>query len=107
MDNFEYTFKSANPKAQALMTDEFYWSPIEETAPFGSDDGSDAAYGFREWRLSNKTTSPVIYLKDLIARWQYPFFDYNKMDTTKIKEYITFSLPKPTHILPSAHVAGL
>ncbi|HSV11878.1 MAG TPA: hypothetical protein VLI68_13975, partial [Hanamia sp.] len=45
MDNFEYTFKSANPKAQALMTDEFYWSPIEETAPFGSDDGSDAAYG--------------------------------------------------------------
>jgi uncharacterized protein YfeS len=89
MNNFEYTFKSANPKAQALMTDEFYWSPIEETAPFGSDDGSDAAYGFREWRLSNKTTSPVIYLKDLIARWQYPFFDYNEMDTTKIKEYIT------------------
>jgi len=88
MDNFEFTFKSANPKAQALMTDEFYWSPIEETAPFGSDDGSDAAYGFREWRLSNKTTSPLIYLKDLIARWQYPFFDYNEMDTTKIKEYV-------------------
>ena len=90
MDNFEYTFKSANPKAQALMTDEFYWSPIEETAPFGSDDGSDAAYGFREWRLLNKTTSPETYLKDLIARWQYPFFDYNEMDTTKIKEYLNY-----------------
>jgi hypothetical protein len=24
MDNFEYTFKSAHPKAQALMTDEFF-----------------------------------------------------------------------------------
>ena len=90
MDNFEYTFKSANPKAQALMTDEFYWSPIEETAPFGSDDGSDAAYGFRQWRLLNKTTSPETYLKDLIARWQYPFFDYNEMDTTKIKEYLNY-----------------
>ena len=89
MDNFEYSFKSAHPKAQALMTDEFYWSPIEETAPFGSDDGSDAAYGFRQWRLLNKTSSPVTYLKDLIASWQYPFFDYNEMDTTKIKEYIS------------------
>ncbi len=89
MDNFEYSFKSAHPQAQILMPDEFYWSPIEETAPFGSDDGSDAAYGFRQWRLLNKTTSPVIYLKDLIAGWQYPFFDYNEMDTTKIKEYIT------------------
>jgi uncharacterized protein YfeS len=90
MDNFQYTFKSAHSKAQALMTDEFYWSPIEETAPFGSDDGSDAAYGFRQWRLLNKTTSPVTYLKDLIARWQYPFFDYNEMDTTKIKEYLNY-----------------
>lgn len=89
MDNFQYTFKSAHPKAQALMTDEFFWSPIEETAPCGSDDGSDAAYGFRQWRLVNKTTSPVSYLKDLIERWQYPYFDYNEMDTTKIKEYIT------------------
>jgi uncharacterized protein YfeS len=92
MDNFQYTFKSAHPKAQALMTDEFYWSPIEETAPFGSDDGSDAAYGFRQWRLDNKTTSPVTYLKDLIARWQYPFFDYNEMDTIKIKEYLNYKI---------------
>jgi uncharacterized protein YfeS len=90
MDNFEYTFKSAHPKAQALMTDEFYWSPIEETAPFGSDDGSDAAYGFRQWRLLNKTKSPETYLKDLIARWHYPYFDYNEMDTTKIKEYLNY-----------------
>jgi uncharacterized protein YfeS len=88
MDNFQYTIKTAHPHAQALMTDEFYFSPIEETAAFGSDDGWEAAYGFREWRILNKTTSPVTYLKDLIARWQYPFFDYNEMDTTKIKEYI-------------------
>jgi len=88
MDNFQYSYKSAHPNAQALMTDDFYFSPGEETAPFGSDDGWDAAYGFREWRLTNKTTSPIVYLKDLIARWQYPFFDYNEMDTTKINEYI-------------------
>ena len=88
MDNFEYSFKNAHPKAQALMKDEFYWSPIEETAPFGSDDGWDAAYGFREWRFLNKTTTPVTYLKDLIVSWQYPFFDYKETDTTKINEYL-------------------
>lgn len=88
MDNFQYTLKSAHPNAQALMTDEFYLNPGEETAPFGSDDGWDAAYGFREWRLLNKSASPVTFLKDLIVRWQYPFFDHNEMDTTKIKEYL-------------------
>ena len=62
---------------------------LKKLAPFGSDDGSDAAYGFRQWRLVNKTISPGIYLKDLIERWQYPYFDYKEMDTTKIKEYIT------------------
>ena len=88
MVKFEYALESAHPKAQVLMQDEFYWSPIEETAPFGSDDGSDAAYGFKQWRQFNKKTSPVTYLKDLIEGWQYPFFDYNEMDTTKIKAYI-------------------
>jgi uncharacterized protein YfeS len=88
MDNFEFTFKSAHPDAQALMKDDFYWSAIEETAPFGSDDGSDAAYGFRQWRQVNKKTSPVIYLNELIARWEYPYFNYNEMDSSKIKEYI-------------------
>ena len=88
MDNFEFSFKTAHPKAQTLMADEFYWSPYEESAPFGSDAGSDAAYGFRKWRLFNKTSSPVNYLTELIDGWQFPFFDYNEMDTTIIKEYI-------------------
>lgn len=82
------TLKIRTSQCTRLMTDEFYFSPGEETAPFGSDDGLDAAYGFREWRFLNKTASPVTYLKDLIARWQYPFFDYNEMDTIKIKEYL-------------------
>lgn len=88
MSNFQFTLESAHPNARSLMTDEFYFSSIEETGPFGSDDGFDAAYGFREWRLLNKTTSPERYLKDLIESWHYPFFDYHEMDTSKIKEYI-------------------
>jgi uncharacterized protein YfeS len=89
MDNFEYSLKTAHPNAQALMKEDFYWSPIEETGPFGNDDGWDAALGFHKWRLLNKTQSPIIYLKDLIASWHYPYFDWNEMDIVKIKEFIT------------------
>jgi hypothetical protein len=69
MDKFEYSLKTAHPNAKALMTEDFYWSPIEETGPFGSDDGWDAAQGFRQWRSLNKSATPIIYLKELIARW--------------------------------------
>jgi len=88
---FQYSFKTAHANAQALMTDDFFWSPIEETGPFGSDDGSDAAYGFRQWRVSNKSTSPINYLKELLIQWNYPIFNWNEMDTNKIKEYILSS----------------
>ena len=89
MSNFEYSLKTAHPAAKALMTEEFYWSPIEESGPFGSDDGWEAAQGFREWRSTNKTQSPLTFLKGLMAQWQYPYFDWNEMDTQKIKEFIT------------------
>lgn len=88
MDRFEYSLKTAHPNAKALMTEDFYWSSIEETGPFGSDDGWDAAQGFRQWRFLNKSVTPIIYLKELVARWQYPYFDWSEMDTDKIKEHI-------------------
>jgi uncharacterized protein YfeS len=93
MERFEFSLKTAHPNAQALMAEEFYWSPVEDTAPFGSDSGFDAAYGFREWRLRNKNSSPVTYLNELVQRWQFPFFDYNEMDTLKIQEYISTGTP--------------
>jgi uncharacterized protein YfeS len=93
MSQVEYTFNKAHPNAKVLMTDDFYWNAIEETSPFGNDDGFDAGYGFREWRLSHPAISPVQYLDELIQSWAYPYFDYNEMDTTKILSYI---LAKPT-----------
>lgn len=87
-DSLAYSLKTAHPHAQALMKEDFYWSPIEETGPFGSDDGWEAAQGFRQWRVSNKSVSPVNYLKELIAGWNYPYFDWREMDTTKIKAFI-------------------
>ena len=77
-----------SPNAKKLLTEEFYWSPIEETGPFGSDDGSDSFYGFVEWRNNNKNESPVTYLKELIQGWGYPTFDLNLTDPEKIKQLL-------------------
>ena len=88
---FEFSLKTANPAAQHLMKEDFYWSPIEETGPFGSDDGSDAAYGFRDWRTSHPTSTPMSYLKDLIARWDYPYIALDEMDTVAVSKYLKAS----------------
>jgi uncharacterized protein YfeS len=86
--DFEFSLESAHPKARVLMKDDFFWDPLEETGPFGSDDGSDAAFGFIDWRIQNRSASPVKYLNELIKSWKYPFFDYTEMDTARIKDYI-------------------
>jgi uncharacterized protein YfeS len=88
-ERFEFSFRSANPKAQKLMKEEFFWNPNEESGPFGSDDGADAAYGYYQWRTSNKNSDPIIYLRELFARWNYPYFDLDELDSNKIKVYIT------------------
>lgn len=44
-------FENAHPWAKRFMNDAFFFSPIEETAPFGSDDGADAYAGFAGTKL--------------------------------------------------------
>lgn len=93
MNDFEFSYENAHPNAKALMKDEFFWSPVEETAPFGSDDGWEAAHGFRTWRIQNRTGNPVTFVKELIKEWDYPLFDYNELDTAKIIEYMSQGPP--------------
>jgi uncharacterized protein YfeS len=88
MDDFELSPDKAHPNAKKLLTEDFYWSPIDETGPFGSDDASDCFYSFVEWRIDNKSGSPVTYLKELIDEWGYPTFDLNITDPQRIKELL-------------------
>jgi uncharacterized protein YfeS len=91
---FEFSPKTAHTNAKTLMREDFYWSPIDESGPFGSDAGSDAAYGFQKWRGIHPTTSPILYLKQLIDTWNFPPFAWDELDTTKIKLYIS----TPAHL---------
>jgi uncharacterized protein YfeS len=87
-DKFEFSPNSAKPNARALMKEDFFWSPIDESGPFGSDGGSDAAYGFHIWRKTHSSISPIIYLKDLVGSWHYPEIAWDEMDTAKIGRYM-------------------
>lgn len=89
MEGFEFTYELAHPNAKRLLTEDFYWSPIEETGLFGNDDGSDAFQGFREWRVINANVSPLIYVEELLISWDYPMFDLYEMDVSKIRDYIS------------------
>jgi hypothetical protein len=64
-------YEHAHIKARELFTEDFYWSPIEETSPFGNDDGADAFYQFLEWREANETASPLIFIEMLLDTWGY------------------------------------
>jgi uncharacterized protein YfeS len=82
------TFEKAHPKAKVLMNDSFFFSPIKETAPFGSDDGADAYAGFSQWRTNHRIESPLVYLQELIIEWKYPQFDLQETDIEKLKPYL-------------------
>lgn len=88
MDFFSNPKKHAHAKATILMQEGFFWSPIDEAGPFGSDSGADAAEGFNQWRKHNKDVSPIKYLSDLLISWGIPLLDWNELDESKIKEFI-------------------
>jgi uncharacterized protein YfeS len=47
--------ETAHPRARELMVESLFWDCVDEGAPFGSDEGSDAYYEWRRWREVNPT----------------------------------------------------
>jgi uncharacterized protein YfeS len=88
MSDYLPTIDQAHPNAKKLMNEEFFWSPIEETGPFGSDDGADTYAGFADWRETNKTADPKDFLMEQIDYWNYPTFDINETNLEKLKPYL-------------------
>lgn len=49
--------ETAHPRARELMREPMFWDCVDEGAPFGSDEGSDAYYEWRNWRSENPDAS--------------------------------------------------
>lgn len=70
---------NAHPKAIELIPEEFFWSCIDELAPFGSDEGDTALAEYRDWRKTNPNTPTIECLKWVIESvGEMKFADYNQ-----------------------------
>ncbi|WP_224999986.1 hypothetical protein [Cesiribacter sp. SM1] len=87
-NSWEPDYEHAHPNAKALMTDDFLWSPLEPSSPFGNDDGADAVWQFYEWRKNNQNTRAKEFIPFLLTEWNYKTYDYTQVDTVAIKEFI-------------------
>jgi len=88
MSDYSPTFDKAHPNAKRLMNEEFYFSPIEETGPFGSDDGADTYAGFKDWRQTHQTDNPKEFLTEQIDSWGYPAFDITETNIENLRPYL-------------------
>ncbi|MBO6516575.1 MAG: hypothetical protein JJ975_08490 [Bacteroidia bacterium] len=86
-DSIEYP-ENTHINAKELMKEAFYWSPIEESSPFGSDDGADALMMFEEWHGSNSGEPSMVFLEEIIEEWGTQSFDHNIDDSTGIEELL-------------------
>jgi len=76
----------ANKRAIELMPEEFFWSCIDELAPFGSDEGDTALAEFRSWRKANGNLPTIECLKWTIESvGEMEFSDYNDSLLSKNK----------------------
>jgi len=81
----------ANKRAIELIPEEFFWSCIDELAPFGSDEGDMALAEFRNWRKANKNVPTIECLKWTIEGvGEIDFSDYNDslLSKEKIKKLL-------------------
>lgn len=82
---------NAHQKAIELIPEEFFWSCIDELAPFGSDEGDTALAEFRDWRKEKTATPTIECLKWVIESvGEMEFADYNSemLSRTKIQSQL-------------------
>ena len=66
---FDLLGHPVHPRARALISDDFFWSSADESAPFGSNEGYYAVYDYFAWRETrgNHDKPFIEYLKFLFA----------------------------------------
>jgi len=81
------SFDLAHPRAQEIMAEEFYYSQIAESGPFGSDDASDTFAEFARWRPDHPADDPLAFLEKHFGSWGYPPFDLHTTEPEMILDY--------------------
>ncbi|GAB5554415.1 MAG: molybdate metabolism regulator [Saprospiraceae bacterium] len=81
----------AHPRAIELVPEDFFWSCIDELAPFGSDEGDIALAEYRDWKKEHPNQPSYSCLKWIIEELsEKGIKDYNEkiLDSTLIRSQI-------------------
>lgn len=65
-ENYGIDFDTAHKRAIALIPEEFFWSCLDDLAPFGAEAGDAALAGYRKWRQKHPAQPTIDYLKQTI-----------------------------------------
>jgi uncharacterized protein YfeS len=93
-DFWEFSSENSHPNAVAILTDEFYWDEIDDNSPFGNDTGNDTLKLFQEWREKNWMESPIVFLNQLLDKWDVTndFWDVTDLaEAQNLREQDEFS----------------
>ncbi len=84
----QWDFK-VSPLSKKLMNESFFWSCIEETSPFGSDEGSDVFSSLLEGFQENPRMKPIDFLMETFEdKSIYQLDDLNCIDSDTLEENI-------------------
>lgn len=74
-----------HPRAAAALTDAFFWSLTDETAPFGNETAHETLTAFRDFRDEHPRGSPLELLDELLARWEVESAHWDAVDAAEVQ----------------------
>ncbi|WP_299245357.1 hypothetical protein [uncultured Aquimarina sp.] len=83
--------ENAHQRAIELIPEEFFWSCIDELAPFGSDEGDMALYEFRNWKKDNpykETYDCIKWTIEGVSEKKLSEYNKNIIDRTLVKKQL-------------------
>lgn len=83
--------ENSHQRAIELIPEAFFWSGVDELAPFGSDEGDMALSEFRDWRKRNPNEEIYECLKwtiESVSEQNIATYNEKILDATEIKEKI-------------------
>jgi uncharacterized protein YfeS len=87
-EDWELSPENCNPRATSLLTDDFYWDCADDNSPFGNDTGADTLAQYREWRVHNPQSNPILFLDQLLEDWEVSNDHWDVTDPADVKELL-------------------
>lgn len=92
-EDYNLSKLTSHPNFVKNFTDEFYYDCVEEEAPFGSDEGSDALTELQEAVRKKTSLDFSLFPKHIIERlWDMKYIEVDSLNESEIKKALESDL---------------